>query len=247
MDDRRRPAGDLGPGGLGHYDRLVAEWWRPSGAFAMLHWLAAARAALVPPPSRPGALLVDLGCGAGLLAASLTGDRAGYRHVGVDLTASALPLARRAGVIPLRGDAARAPLRAGTADVVVAGELLEHVPDPDRVVAEAARLLHTGGVLVADTIAAGRLPTLVAVTLGERIGLAPRGIHDPALFVPPSRLLAACRRHGLRAELRGLRPAAGPLLRFLATRRGAVPLRPTRRISVLYQLRAVKEDAPPGP
>ncbi len=66
------------------YDELAGEWWRPDGAFAMLHWLAAARARLVPPATGAGALLVDVGCGAGLLAPHLAGK--GYRHVGVDLT-----------------------------------------------------------------------------------------------------------------------------------------------------------------
>jgi hypothetical protein len=53
---------------LRQYDDLAAEWWRPDGAFAALHWLARARGELVPPPSRPDAALLDLGCGRGLLA-----------------------------------------------------------------------------------------------------------------------------------------------------------------------------------
>src|SRR5664280_491396 len=48
----------------GQYDDLVAEWWKPRGAFEMLHWIAAARAALVPTATRPGAMLLDIGCGA---------------------------------------------------------------------------------------------------------------------------------------------------------------------------------------
>ena len=59
------------------YDELAGEWWRPGGAFAMLHWLAAARAALVPPATGAGAVLVDLGCGAGLLAPHLAGRATG--------------------------------------------------------------------------------------------------------------------------------------------------------------------------
>src|SRR3954463_13106578 len=67
------------------YDDLAGEWWRPGGDFEILHWLpagpgrpgrdfeilhwlAAARAALVPPAARPDAVLVDAGCGGGLLA-----------------------------------------------------------------------------------------------------------------------------------------------------------------------------------
>ena len=65
------------------YDDLAGEWWRPGGGFELLHWLAAARAPLIPPAARPGAVLLDAGCGGGLLAPHLAGK--GYRHVGVDL------------------------------------------------------------------------------------------------------------------------------------------------------------------
>ena len=41
------------------YAVLADEWWRPDGAFAMLHWLAEARAALVPAAESDGAVLVD--------------------------------------------------------------------------------------------------------------------------------------------------------------------------------------------
>jgi 2-polyprenyl-6-hydroxyphenyl methylase/3-demethylubiquinone-9 3-methyltransferase len=221
------------------YEDLRGEWWRPAGEFAMLHWLAAARAELVPPAGRPGAVLVDLGCGAGLLAPHLAG--LGYRHVGVDLVGSALRQAAGHGVAPVRGDAYRVPVRSGSADVVSAGELLEHVTEPARVIGEAARLLRPGGVLVADTIADTALARFVAVTVAERVpGLAPALIHDPALFVSPGAAVDACRRHGLRPTVRGIRPAAGQLLRFLVTRRGSVRLVATRSTGILYQLTAVK-------
>src|SRR5437660_6845 len=44
---------------LRQYDDLADEWWRPGGAFSMLHWLARARAALVPPAARPCQILAD--------------------------------------------------------------------------------------------------------------------------------------------------------------------------------------------
>lgn len=216
------------------YDDLAGEWWRPGGAFAMLHWLAKARAALVPPARRDGSVLVDVGCGAGLLAPHVAGK--GYRHIGVDLSRSALVQAAGHGVEVLQGDATALPLPDGCADVVSAGELFEHVPDLPAAVREACRLLRPGGLLVADTLNATRAARLMAVRVGERIpGGAPPGIHDPALFVPPSRLVAECADHGVTLTIRGIRPATGGMLRWLLTRRGEVPIVTTRSTAVLYQ------------
>ncbi|WP_444949135.1 class I SAM-dependent methyltransferase [Micromonospora ureilytica] len=233
------------------YDDLAGEWWRPDGAFAMLHWLAEARAALVPPATRPDALLVDLGCGAGLLAPHLAGK--GYRHVGVDLTRSALVQAAEHGVRVVQGDATAVPLPDGCADVVSAGELLEHVPAWPRAVAEACRLLRPGGVLVLDTLNDTALARLVAVRIAERLPTVPRGIHDPLLFVDSRALVAECARHGVDLRLRGIRPQVGGMIAWLLRRArasrtaGAVPagraprIVPTGSTAVLYQGRGVRK------
>jgi 2-polyprenyl-6-hydroxyphenyl methylase/3-demethylubiquinone-9 3-methyltransferase len=237
-----RPIDDVGRlprNDVAQYDDLAGEWWRPGGAFAMLHWIAKARARLIPPAGRPGAVLLDAGCGAGLLAPHVA--RKGYRHVGVDLVASALAQAVDHGVVAVRADVTALPLAAGSADVVSAGEVLEHVPDLAGTVAQLCRVLRPGGLFVADTLNATAVARLVAVTVGERLpGAAPPGIHDPALFVSPRRLVAECARHGVRLRVRGIRPAVGPLLRWFATRRGEVPIVPTRSTAVLYQARGVR-------
>ena len=215
------------------YARLAAQWWRPDGAFAMLHWLAAARGALLPPAGRPGALLVDLGCGGGLLAPRVAA--LGYRHVGVDLVDSALREARAHGVVPIKGDVLHLPLGDGCADVVVAGEILEHVTDLDAAVAQACRLLRPGGLLVLDAIAATATARFLAVTLAERVPGVPRDLHDPALFVDRDRLVRQCALAGVPLSLRGIRPAAGQLVRWLALRRGKVEIRPSTSTAVLFQ------------
>jgi 2-polyprenyl-6-hydroxyphenyl methylase/3-demethylubiquinone-9 3-methyltransferase len=221
------------------YDDLAGEWWRPDGVFAMLHWMAAARAALVPCATRPGAVLVDLGCGAGLLAPHLAGK--GYRHVGFDLVRSALEQAATHGVAPVHADVTRLPLADGCADVVSAGEVLEHVADLRAVVAEACRVLRPGGLLVLDTLNDTALARFVAVTLAERVSTAARGIHDPDLFVDAQALVDECARHGVVLRTRGYRPAVGGALRWLAHRRhGQVPMVPTFTRAVLYQGKGVK-------
>ncbi|MEV6522113.1 methyltransferase domain-containing protein [Longispora sp. NPDC051575] len=220
------------------YDDLADEWWKPAGVFAMLHWLAAARARLVPPATRPGAVLLDLGCGGGLLAPHVAGK--GYRHVGFDLVSSALYHAGRHGMAPVRADVSRLPVRSGSADVVSAGEILEHVTDLAATVAEACRALRPGGTLVLDTLADTALCRLVAITLAERVGGAPRGVHDPALLVDPARLVALCAAHGVELEVRGIRPSLAGLVRRAAGDPGPVPMVPTFTTAVLYQGRGVK-------
>ena len=214
------------------YDRLVGEWWKPRGSFAALHWLADCRARLVPAPRRRGMLLVDIGCGGGLLAAHLQA----YRHVGVDLSAPSLRVAASHGVVPLRADALALPLRDHVADVVVAGELFEHVSDLPQVLGEIARVLRPGGVLVFDTINHTLWSRLSLVVVGERVpGGPPRRIHDPSLFVPPSRLADLLGELGFRVRVRGLRPSVRDYVAFLLGRRESVRMLPTRSLASVYQ------------
>ncbi|GAA0815223.1 methyltransferase domain-containing protein [Spirilliplanes yamanashiensis] len=233
----------LAPNDPRQYDDLAGEWWRPGGAFEVLHWLAAARARLVPAATRRGALLVDVGCGGGLLAPHLVGK--GYRHVGVDLRRAGLEQAAARAALPVQGDAVRLPLRTACADVVVAGEILEHVTDLPGAVAELCRVLRPGGLLVLDTVNATALSRFVIVTVGERLPGVPRGIHDAALFVDPARLTAECARHGVRLRVRGLRPSASGMVRWLTGRTGG-RIVPSRSTAVLYQGAGRKEEAADG-
>jgi 2-polyprenyl-6-hydroxyphenyl methylase/3-demethylubiquinone-9 3-methyltransferase len=213
------------------YDELADQWWAPRGGFAMLHWIAAARARRIP-PAQPGAVLVDLACGGGVLAPHVSG----YRHVGLDLSEPGLRLARDHGVVPVRADVLRLPLRDEVADVVVAGEVLEHVTDLAAAVREACRVLKPGGTLVLDTIADTWFGRFSSITVGERIPAGPpKRLHDPDLYVDRDRLRALCAEGGVELELVGLRPSVPDYLLWLVGRRAEVRMRTTRSTAGLFQ------------
>jgi 2-polyprenyl-6-hydroxyphenyl methylase/3-demethylubiquinone-9 3-methyltransferase len=147
-----------------------------------------------------GLRVLDVGCGAGLLAEPLT--RLGARVTGVDASAAAVAAARRhaEGVglaIDYRaGDVAG--VRDAAFDIVVAMEVVEHVPDLDAFVASVIAHLQPQGLFLAATL--NRTPKAFALAIvGAEYLLRwlPRGTHDWQKFVRPSELSRALRVQGL--------------------------------------------------
>jgi 2-polyprenyl-6-hydroxyphenyl methylase/3-demethylubiquinone-9 3-methyltransferase len=224
------------------YDELADEWWRPYGRFAGLQAIAADRATLVPAPPYDGAPLLDVACGAGLLAPHLRGRLRGWRHVGVDVSQTSLRQARDHGVTPVRADALRLPFADGSVPCVVAGELLEHLPDTRAACAELARVLAPGGTLVLDTIADSLFARVAVVRIAEHLpGGPPPGVHDPALLVDPGRLLQLLADQDVHpVYVGGLRPSVLGYAAWLARRRRRLEMVRTRSTAGVYQIMARK-------
>jgi SAM-dependent methyltransferase len=101
---------------------------------------------------RPGGELLDLGCGSGELARHLAAH--GYRVTGCDIAPTMLRQAETADPrravrwVRLEPCWQVLPFAEGSLDAVVSASVLEYVPDPGAVLAECARVLRPGGVLV---------------------------------------------------------------------------------------------------
>jgi SAM-dependent methyltransferase len=103
----------------------------------------------------PGRHVLDLGCRDGALTQAYAG---GTEIVGVDADREALAEAKKLGIETRWADLDDAlPFEDGTFDIVVAGELLEHLRDPRRVVSEVFRVLRPGGTFVGSVPNAYRL------------------------------------------------------------------------------------------
>ena len=213
---------------LSIYDKVADRWWSDE-----VRWLRTLRNMV---PGRlawfdrhidwAGKAVLDLGCGGGFMAEALAAR--GAIVTGIDPAAEAIAAARshaQAGGLDIRYDVGvgeALPHDAGAFDAVVCVDVLEHVADLRRVLAEVARVLRPGGVFLFDTINRNPLSRLVTITMAEDVlRILPRGTHDPALFIKPAELRAAMAQAGLtpgpitglgpRGVNRRLDPLFGPL------------------------------------
>lgn len=168
--------------------------------------------------------VLDLGCGAGFLANDLAAR--GHRVTGLDTSAEVLAVARRhdgsRSAEYLVGDACAVPFRDASFDAVCAMDLLEHVAEPHRVVAEAARVLRPGGAFFFHTFNRTWQAHLVVIKGVEWfVKNTPKDLHVIDLFRSPEEVAEMCRRAQLEPiTVRGSRPRfRWPLWRMLVTGR----------------------------
>jgi demethylmenaquinone methyltransferase/2-methoxy-6-polyprenyl-1,4-benzoquinol methylase len=159
------------------YDRAM---WRPD-TVALERGLARAE--------REVSLVLDVAGGSGRVAAAL--DR---EAVVVDAAPGMLAVARDRGLPVVCGDAARLPVRDRAVDAVVVVDALHHVADAEGAVAEAARVLAPGGVLVVRDFDPATLR-------GRGVELAEHAVGFDSTFRSPEDLTALFEAHGLAAAV----------------------------------------------
>jgi SAM-dependent methyltransferase len=136
----------------------------------------------------PGRRVLDLGCRYGALSLAYL---AGNEIVGVDVDNDALERAAELGITTVWADLDE-PLSFEDAsfDVVVAGELLEHLREPELMIGECRRVLRPGGTLVGSVPNGFRLKNRLRFLAGRYPESDPTHLH---LFHPDDlrRLLSA--------------------------------------------------------
>lgn len=145
--------------------------------------------------------VLDIGCGAGFLSNELA--RQGFPVTGLDASESSLAVARQYDTTSTvhydLGDAYALPYADETFAVVCAMDFLEHVEEPARVVAEAARVLKPGGVFFFHTFNRNLLSYLIVIKGVEWfVKNTPADLHVLKLFIKPAELRAMCEAQGLR-------------------------------------------------
>jgi len=201
-------------GELAKFDAV--DWWDTAGPAAALHQFNVARIGFIRdaairgrnvPVGKPlrGLSVLDVGCGGGVLAEPLA--RLGGTVTGIDLAPAALDVARRHAegqglAIDYRWeDLAATVARGARFDLVVASEVIEHVPDQAGFASRLAAATAPNGVLCVTTLNRTWRAYVEAILTAEGvIGWLPRGTHEWRRFVRPSELAAWLRRAGLRVD-----------------------------------------------
>ena len=199
-------------GEIAKFEKLATRWWDRNSEFKPLHDINPLRAGFIDTKVElAGKQVLDIGCGGGILAEAMA--RRGAKVTGIDMGAAPLAVARLHLLeskldINYQHSSAEdwATGHAGQYDVVTCLEMLEHVPEPARVIAACRSLLKPGGHLFVSTINRNAKAWLFAVVGAEYVlRLLPRGTHDYRKFIKPSELLRWARAEGLESgELVGM-------------------------------------------
>jgi 2-polyprenyl-6-hydroxyphenyl methylase/3-demethylubiquinone-9 3-methyltransferase len=192
------------PAEIAKFEALAHRFWDPQGEFRPLHHLNPVRVEYIASrTSLPGAHVLDVGCGGGLLAESLV--QRGALVQGIDLapamiTTAQLHAAQSGLAIDYRVQDAEslAQLHPHQFDAVCCMEMLEHLPDPQAFLGTLSRLVKPGGGVFVSTLNRNLKSFTLAIVGAEYVlRLLPRGTHEYERFIRPAELATWARTAGL--------------------------------------------------
>lgn len=204
---------NVDPEEISKFSALASRWWDPEGEFKPLHKINPVRLGFIE-ASANGLFdkhVLDVGCGGGLLSEAMS--ERGARVTGIDLAEASLKVARLHALesrrtidyqcIAVETLAAQQP---DHYDVVTCLEMLEHVPDPEAIVAACAQAVKPGGWLFFSTLNRNVKSWLLGIVAAEHVlGWVPEGTHQHQRFIKPSELLQMTDRYQLEPQsMKGL-------------------------------------------
>lgn len=189
---------------ISKFDDVAQIWWDPDGEMGTLHTINPLRTKFITEKlEMETPKILDVGCGGGILSEALA--EAGAEVTGIDLSTPSIEAARlharEQGLsIDYRVTSAEeiSEEQSGNFDVVTCMEMLEHVPEPEKIVAACAQALKPGGHAFFSSINRTPKAFLFAIIGGEYIlRLLPRGTHTYSKLIRPQEMKAWSHHHGM--------------------------------------------------
>ncbi len=175
------------------FNRLSTRWWDPNGDFKPLHEINPLRLDFILKNiNLNNCNVADIGCGGGILSESLIDH--GAHVTGIDMASDVLRVANihkkesKKDIeyinITVEELAKRSPK---SFDVVTCMEMIEHVPDPSKVIDSCSELLKPNGFVFFSTINRNLKSFILAILGAEHfLKLLPIGTHQYDKFIKPS-------------------------------------------------------------
>ena len=206
---------NIDPEEIEKFERMAEEWWKEEGNFRLLHQFNPIRISYIkdlvslyhnkPNPEKPlqDISILDVGCGGGLLAEPMC--RLGAKVTGIDASTKNIKVAalhaEKMGLEINYQHTRLEEISHQKFDVVLAMEVVEHVPDLEDFISHCASATKKGGLIFIATLNR-TLKSFICAILGAEYLLRwlPRGTHSWQKFVKPSEIARSFDLTGIKIQ-----------------------------------------------
>ena len=189
------------------FDDISYSWWDPEGPFKPLHMLNPVRTEFIKNRiDLKDKTLIDVGCGGGLLCENLAEHSKEVK--GIDMSNEAIEIAKTHQTLKnLKIDYEEIALEGllkkskKKYDVLTCMELVEHVPDPEKLIKDCFKITNRKADLFFSTLNRNIISYIIAIIGAEYIlSILPKGTHKYEKFIKPSEFSKILRSNDLIVE-----------------------------------------------
>jgi len=189
------------------FDDISYSWWDPEGPFKPLHMLNPVRTDFIKNRiDLKDKTLIDVGCGGGLLCENLAEYSKEVK--GIDMSNEAIEIAKTHQTLKnLKIDYEEIALEGllkkskKKYDVLTCMELVEHVPDPEKLIKDCFKITNRKADLFFSTLNRNIISYIIAIIGAEYIlSILPKGTHKYEKFIKPSEFSKILRSNDLIVE-----------------------------------------------
>ena len=189
------------------FDDISYSWWDPEGPFKPLHMLNPVRTDFIKNRiDLKNKTVIDVGCGGGLLCENIAEHSKEVK--GIDMSSEAIEIAKTHQTLKnLKIDYEEISLESllkkskKKYDVLTCMELVEHVPDPEKLIEDCVKITNRKADLFFSTLNRNLISYIIAIVGAEYIlNILPKGTHEYEKFIKPSEFSKILRSNDLIVE-----------------------------------------------